>query len=195
MPKIDKLSIDIPPNSLFQPISTDYKNNLTYTEFLLGILKKLNEMIDDINYCEEFIENYAGEIEELQKEFNQLVSDNEQFKIDLEAEINNQLIEFRNQVTIQISTQINALKVYVDTKDAELKAYIDEISLGQIVLYNPITGLMQPLQDIINSMYNIDRADALTATEYDALELTASAYEAYDLTASQYDMDGKSLLV
>ena len=195
MPKIDKLSIDIPPNSLFQPISTDYKNNLTFTEFLLGVLKKLNEMIDDINYCNEFIENYAGEIEKLQNEFNALVKENEQFKIDLQADINNQLVDFRNQVTLQITTQINALKAYVDTQDAGLRDYIDEIALGQIILYDPSTGTMQPLQEIINSLYDNTRDGALTATEYDALDLTATAYDAYQLTATQYDMDGKNLLV
>ena len=195
MPKIDRLSIDIPPNSLFQPISTDYRNNLTYTEFLLGILKKLNEMIDDINYCEEFIENYAGEIEKLQDEFNDLVKENEQFKVDLQADINNQLNAFRNEVTNQITTQINALKAYVDTQDSGLRDYIDEVALGQIILYNPSTGEMQDLQTIINSLFEASRENALTATEYDALELTATAYDAYELTATQYDMDGKTLLV
>lgn len=195
MPKIDKLCIKLPPNRLFQPITTDYKNNLTEVEFLLGVLKKLNEMIVQVNQNTEFIDNYAGEIEELQNEFNALVEENEKFKIDLQADINNQLNAFRNEVTNQITTQITALRAYVDTQDAGLREYIDEVALGQIVLYNPATGEMQDLQDIIYSLYDSTRADALTATEYDALELTASAYDAYELTATQYDNNGKSLLV
>lgn len=195
MPKIDKLSIKLPPNTLFQPITTDYKNNLTEVEFLLGVLKKLNEMIVQVNQNTEFIDNYAGEIEELQNEFNALVEENEKFKIDLQADINNQLNAFRSEVTNQISTQITALRAYVDTQDAGLREYIDEVALGQIVLYNPATGEMQDLQDIIYSLYDSTRTDALTATEYDALELTASAYDAYELTATQYDNNGKSLLV
>lgn len=195
MPKIDKLSIKLPPNRLFQPITTDYKNNLTEVEFLLGVLKKLNEMIVQVNQNTEFIDNYAGEIEELQNEFNALVEENEKFKIDLQADINNQLNAFRSEVTNQITTQITALRAYVDTQDAGLREYIDEVALGQIVLYNPATGEMQDLQDIIYSLYDSTRTDALTATEYDALELTASAYDAYELTATQYDNNGKSLLV
>lgn len=195
MPKIDKLCIKLPPNTLFQPITTDYKNNLTEVEFLLGVLKKLNEMIVQVNQNTEFIDNYAGEIEELQNEFNALVEENEKFKIDLQADINNQLNAFRSEVTNQISTQITALRAYVDTQDAGLREYIDDVALGQIVLYNPATGEMQDLQDIIYSLYDSTRADALTATEYDALELTASAYDAYELTATQYDNNGKSLLV
>lgn len=195
MPKVEKLSIDIPPNSLFQPITTDYRNNLTFTEFLLGILKKLNEMIVEINYCTDFIEKYSGEIEKLQEEFNALVAANEQFKIDLQADINQQLNAFRAEVTAQISAQITALKSYVDVEDAALRSYIDEVALGQIVLYNPATGQMQDLQTIVYSLYDNSRAEALTATEYDALDLTANAYEAYDLTASDYDLNGKTLLV
>lgn len=195
MPKIDLLSIKLPPNTLFQPITTDYKNNLTEVEFLLGVLKKLNEMIVQVNQNTEFIDNYSGEIEKLQNEFNDLVAENEQFKIDLQADINNQLNAFRNEVTNQITTQFNALKAYVDTQDEVLRQYIDDVSLGQIVLYNPSTGEMQDLQTIINSLFEASRENALTATEYDALELTATAYDAYELTATQYDMDGKTLLV
>lgn len=195
MPKIDLLSIKLPPNTLFQPITTDYKNNLTEVEFLLGVLKKLNEMIVQVNQNTEFIDNYSGEIEKLQNEFNDLVAENEQFKIDLQADINNQLNAFRNEVINQISTQINALKAYVDTQDEGLRQYIDDVALGQIVLYNPSTGEMQDLQTIINSLFEASRENALTATEYDALELTATAYDAYELTATQYDMDGKTLLV
>lgn len=195
MPKIDKLCIKLPPNRLFQPITTDYKNNLTEVEFLLGVLKKLNEMIVQVNQNTEFIDNYSGEIEKLQNEFNDLVAENEQFKIDLQADINNQLNAFRNEVTNQITTQFNALKAYVDTQDEGLREYIDDVALGQIVLYNPSTGEMQDLQTIINSLFEASRENALTATEYDALELTATAYDAYELTATQYDMDGKTLLV
>lgn len=195
MPKIEPLSIKLPPNTLFQPITTDYKNNLTEVEFLLGVLKKLNEMIIQVNQNSEFIENYAGEIEKLQKEMEQVYQDNEAFKIALQADINNQLNAFRNEVSIQIQTQINALKAYVDTQDAALRDYIDEVALGDIVLYNPATGEMQGLQAIIYSLYDSTRSDALTATEYDALDLSATAYDAYELTASQYDNNGKSLLV
>lgn len=173
MPKVEKLTLKIPPNSLFQPISTDYANNLTFTEFLLGVLKKLNEMIDDINYCEEFIENYDGEIERLETEINAL----------------------RSSLLNTINAQISNLRRYVDTQDQAIYNYIDTIVLGGIMVFDPFTGMTEPLQDMIYSLYESQRGDALTATEYDALELTANAYAAYDLTATQYDMDGKTLLV
>ena len=195
MSKIDKVSMETPPNRLFQPITTDYRDNLTYVEFLLGVLKKLNEMIDQVNYCSEFIEEYDGEIDRLIKQFNDLVAENEQFKLNLQIDINNQMIAFRDQVNRQLDIQIAGLKGYVDTQNEILRQYVDEIALGQITLYNPATGQMEDLQSIINSMYDMDRTNGLTATEYDALELTATAYDAYDITAYDYDFNGKTILV
>lgn len=195
MPEIKPMCIKLPPNSVFQPISTEYLNNLTEVEFLLGVLKKLNEMIEQVNKNTEFIDNYAGEIERLEQEFNKLVSDNERFKLNLQIDINNQLNAFRREVTNQLDIQIAALKAYVDEQDAELREYVDEIALGQIELYNPSTGEMDDLQSIVNDLYDMQRTDALTATEYDGLDLTATAYEGYDLTASEYDFHAKSLLV
>ena len=48
---------------------------------------------------------------------------------------------------------------------------------------------------MIDNLFNLSRTDAITASEYDALDLTANEYDAYDLTASQYDNNAKSLLV
>jgi hypothetical protein len=41
----------------------------------------------------------------------------------------------------------------------------------------------------------MNRANAISASEYDALELSATAYDAYDLTAREYDINAKSLLI
>ena len=39
------------------------------------------------------------------------------------------------------------------------------------------------------------RSNALSASEYDALELSATAYDGHELTARDYDVNGKTLLV
>ena len=62
-------------------------------------------------------------------------------------------------------------------------------------MYDPTTGVLSPLQTVLDNLYGSTREDALTATEYDALDLTATAYDAYDLTAFDYDKYGKTLLV
>ena len=52
--------------SIFQPTTTVFEDNLTFEEFLTGILCRLNEVIDLVNQHQEFIENYSGKIEEIE---------------------------------------------------------------------------------------------------------------------------------
>lgn len=195
MSKISRIDITTPPNSLFQGITTDYQNNLTYAEFLLGVLKKLNEMVVTLNEHSDFIDNYSGQIEEMQAELAQFRADWAQFQIDINASIADQIAAFKSEVYGQLAAQLTQLKSYVDVQDNALKDYIDNVALGQIMLYNPATGELQDLQTVINSLFDTTRNDALTATEYDALELTATYYDGLQISAYDYDTAGKTLLV
>lgn len=60
---------------------------------------------------------------------------------------------------------------------------------------SPFTGEYVPIVTVINELAHLHKADALTASEYDALDLSAAGYDAYDLTAYDYDWSGKLLLV
>ena len=46
----------------------------------------------------------------------------------------------------------------------------------------------------LNDIYSQTRTGALTASEYDGLDLTANAYDNYELTATDYDTNGKEEL-
>lgn len=185
----------VPPIGFFEPISVDPRDMMTDVEYLLGILKKLNEVIKQVNSNSEFIDKYSGKIEEIEAEI---------------AALRNEMTEFENQINQDITTRFNAIKVeldsaiattliranaYTDAVAANLQEQIEAIVIGQITLFDPTTGIVSPLQVVIDNLYSASRSDALTATEYDALELTATAYDAYELTAADYDQSGKSLLV
>ena len=192
---IKKIDITAPPNSLFQGISTNYQDNLTYAEFLLGVLKKLNETIVEVNSHQEFIENYSGQIEEMQAELAEFKEEWNQYKIDLNASITQQLSYFESAIRGELSAQLAQIRAYIDVQDNALKDYIDNVALGQIYVYNPATGERQDLQTVINSLFDSGRENALTATEYDGLELTATYYDAQDISAYDYDTTGKTLLM
>ena len=185
----------VPPIGFFEPISVDPRDMMTDVEYLLGILKKLNEVIKQVNSNSEFIDKYSGKIEEIEAEI---------------VALRNEMAEFENQINQDITTRFNAIKVeldsaiattliranaYTDAVAANLQEQIEAIVIGQITLFDPTTGIVSPLQVVIDNLYNASRSDALTATEYDALDLTATAYDAYELTAADYDQSGKSLLV
>lgn len=192
---IKKIDITAPPNSLFQGITTNYQDNLTYAEFLLGVLKKLNEMIVEVNSHQEFIDNYSGQIEEMQRELAQFRQEWNQYQIDLNNSVEQQIADFKYEVYARLSGEIAQLRSYIDVQDNALKDYIDNVALGQIMVYNPATGQEQDLQTVINSLFDVSRENAITASEYDALELTATYYDGQQISAYDYDTAGKTLLV
>lgn len=206
MADITKFTITSPPNSLFQGISTNYQDNLTYVEYLLGVLKKMNEVIAQVNSNTSFIENYDGRITELETEITAIRKEIEDFETKVEtdfAELQTELINTINTRLIQIRSELIDLlaiyraesKAYTDTKIAQVEAEIEQILIGQITLRDPTTGLISPLQTVIDNLYDTTREEALTATEYEALNLTATAYDGYELTAFNYDYYGKTNLM
>lgn len=60
---------------------------------------------------------------------------------------------------------------------------------------SPFTGEYVRLEIVINELASLHKSDALTASEYDALDITAAYYDGLDLTAYQYDWNGKTLVV
>lgn len=193
--KIAKIDVSTPPNSLFSGISTNYQNNLTYAEYMLGVLKKLNEMVETINEHTDFIDNYAGQIEEMQQELAEFRAEWKQYQIDINASITEQINAFKAEVLGELAAQITQIKSYIDVQDEALRNYIDSVALGQINVYNPATGELQDLQTVINSLFDTGRTDAITADEYDGLQLTATDYDGRNISAYDYDTAGKVLLM
>lgn len=184
----------IPPIGFFDPISVDPKDMMTDVEYLLGILKKLNEMIAQLNSNTAFIEEYSGKIEEIEADI---------------AALKNEMVEFESEINEEITTRFNAIKLdlqsaiattllqanaYTDATAANLREEIQAVSLGQITLFDPTTGSLNNLQVVIDNIYNTSREEALTATEYDGLQLSATTYDGYQITAFNYDRYGKTIL-
>ena len=185
----------IPPIGFFEPISVDPKDMMTDVEYLLGILKKLNAMIAQLNSNTKFIEEYSGKIEEIEAEVAELRQEMTDFEGQINLEISNRFAQIQVELQTMIATALVQANAYTDALGTRLEREIQEIALGQIMVYDPTTGVLSPLQTVIDNLYGSTREDALTATEYDALDLTATAYDAYDITAFDYDKYGKTLLV
>ena len=185
----------IPPIGFFQPISVDPKDMMTDVEFLLGVVKKLNEIILQTNKNSEFIDKYTGKIEEIETEIVALRNEMTDFEAEINQDITTRFNEIRAELDAAISTALVRANAYTDAVAANLQEQIEQIVIGQITLFDPTTGMISPLQIVVDNLYNAGRTNALTASEYDALDLTATAYDAYELSAYEYDQSGKTLLV
>ena len=191
---IEEITIATPPSRLFQGISTNYLDNMTYAEFLLGILKKMNEIIAVTNTQQEFIDEFNVKYQELLKDFEQLRTEFDALEDKITTSVQAQFDAFEIEVRNLITATQNYLIAYTDSAEARLQAQIEAIQIGAINVIDPTTGVLSPIQTVINNIAG-SSADALTATEYDALNLTATAYDNYDITAYDYDFKGKALLV
>lgn len=185
----------IPPIGFFESISVNPKDMMTDVEYLLGILKKLNETIKQVNLDTEFINNYTGRIEEIEAEIASLREEMTSFENQITLEISNRFAEIQVELQSMIATALTQANAYTDALGNRLEEEIRNIALGQITVYDPTTGVLSPLQTVIDNIYGTTREEALTASEYDALQLTASGYDGYDITAFNYDKYGKTILV
>lgn len=185
----------IPPISFFQPITANPKDWMSDVEFLLGVLKKLNEIIVATNKNSEFIDKYTGKIEEIEAEITALRTEMTTFEEQITSSINTQFNQIKLELQSMIATTLIQANAYTDAIAEALRAEIREISVGQIIVFDATIGTYNSLQSTLDNLYNVSRVDALTASEYDALELSATAYDAYELTAQEYDRQGKTLLV
>lgn len=185
----------VPPIGFFQPISTDPRDMMTDVEFLLGVVKKLNEIIVQTNKNTEFIDEYSGKIEEIEAEIVSLRSEFEQFKLDVNNTIATQFAQIKVELQSMVATALTQANAYTDAIAGQLHEEIEQISIGQITLYDPTTGLVSPLQVVIDNIFGSTRDSALTATEYDSLLLTATTYDGYQISAFNYDKSGKEILM
>ncbi len=186
-------------SSLYQPIPSAYENNITYLEFCLNLAKTVNGMIDEVNKLSESVTGFDDRIkavEDLVSSLNEQVEailvelDNKVSIEDFEQGLNALKVELQNLII----ENYNTLKAYSDAEDEKLQYQIDHFSADNIQVYDPTTGLLSPLNVVLDNIFDTTRDEAISAGEYDALELTAGAYDALEITAIEYDRYGKTIL-
>ena len=84
---------------------------------------------------------------------------------------------------------LDKANAYTLEKVKELLDYFTEPEL--IFVVNPFTNEIQTIQQFIDDLAGYLRYGALTAEEYDSLQLTAEDYDAMQIKALEFDMFGK----
>ena len=188
-----------------------YDDSLSYYEQLCRIKYKLNEVIKNLNDLEENLPSYVkqaidealgGWEERMEAQFaeqNARIAAAEKKIDDSVAEMRAQLDAAIREMEQTINAQLNALylilvnginanRAYIDSQISLLKAEFPDLSTVYVI--SPVDGQLVKIQDCVNDMYNVLRYGALTAAQYDALQLTAKEYDDKSLTAFTYDMYG-----
>lgn len=201
------LFLNIQQLTNFPYIEEDF-DALTDYGLLCKVVEKMNEVISNNNIQNETINTLYENMVALKEYVDTYLVDVDDIKEKL-VEIDGTLNTFAERISqneidignvrVDMTSLINetydSLKAYVDYQDSVLDEKITNIEIGEISVYNPTNGLLQPLQTVINDLYGAGNKDGLSATEFDALDLTASEFDAYNITAYEFDSNGKTILV
>lgn len=185
-----------------------YDDSLSYYELLCKVVDELNKVITKVNETDDEIYNYINmRFDNLQsewitilqanlKEYKALtdlrIEQNEIWTKQKIAELESTLSMQLEQIAQMVRSNNVAIKTFVYFEIAKLRKEVEKITC--VVVESPVTGNQMPIQQALNEMYNALRCCALTAIEYDSLQLSAQDYDNFELTAKDYDLYGKSLL-
>ena len=190
-------------------LPSSYVDSLSYYECLMWlcnyiektIVPAINDNSEAITELQEYVDKYLTDMDEVKAQIleilatltslqDQITSNDEDI-----ADLYEKLGNLKTYTDNLVNESYNVLKQYVDYNDEILDDKITNIQIGQIQVYNPTNGLLQPLQQVLNDIAEQANKDGLTATEFDALDLTATAFDAYEITAHEFDSEGKLILV
>ena len=178
----------------FPFIDEDF-DQMTLYEMICKITEYLNKMRDQVNENTQTAQEYAKYLVEIKDQVADLERQYEEFKAEIHEEIENDFETFTADLTAWLNNQIAIIRYYVDTQYAELNQKIDDVIAGDIQVYDPTTGLLSPIQVVINNIFDMNRTNAITASEYDGLELTATEYDSYEISAFNFDVNAKEILM
>lgn len=171
-----------------------FDESLSYLEELSAILYKLNEVIAQVNAYPDLLEQYEQYLIEIRQEVGRLEIEFEDFKSSTISDIDIRFSQLSTQMYNSIDTQFRIIEYNLGLALDNLQEQIDDIVAGDIKVHDPTTGLLSPIQVVIDNIYDMNRNNAITASEFDGIELTATAFDAIEITAFNFDTNGKELL-
>lgn len=129
---------------------------------------------------------YEEQILMLVKAFNEL---NENVTEYTDSEIK----KLKNELIILINKNLELSKKYTDYNVLILNEKIADITLGDVNIRNPINGLFENVQKVIDDIYYAN-VNGITASRFDSLELSALEYDNKNITASDFDRNSNEIL-
>lgn len=183
---------------------------------VIDIVNPLGAGIEDTikKYMTQYYEQWNKELQEWQAQMTQTINNNNTAlnqRIDtLTEDLNQKQQDFENSMTqefndlnAEILQKVATLAATIQTTDeanrvwtlAQIEDLKKDLTGNFPPVIDPSDGKLESIQVTLNHMWDAWRENALTAQEYDNLELTTDGYDGKELTAISYDRYGKILLV
>lgn len=201
---IDELESEVTSmSSEFESI----KRRLTAVETKLDTIEaELKAYIDEQlagveERLDDKLEAYKAQID---AEIVELIADLNRFKAEIESEItdfdtrldqfNEYMVNRFQELTNYVNSTEEALRALLQVEIDDLQNQIDNLVFELPDIYNPVVGYDTSIQQAIIDLYELAQSDAITAQEFDALEITAAEFDALQITARDFDLHAKSIL-
>lgn len=201
-------------------LPTSFVDSMSYYEMLAWlcdyvtntIIPKINEDSEAINALEAEFIALREEVEDAIKEIPQLRADFEElsakfdetlielqaqydaFKVEVEDEINTLIAQARVAIMEVVNDYFESLNQKIDDEVERIDEKFNTWAIANTIVFNSLRGTQTTLQVYLDDLSGLNRTEAITAGEYDALELTATEYDVKDITAHDYDYFGKTIL-
>lgn len=186
-----------------------YDRALSYEEqlcLLASRVEALKQAVDDFDLdgVKQVLDGFRSDMDAFQTTVNNQINafensvntTNANFQSSINAQISAflskysaDIIALQDNIDKQAAAMNAGNKAYTDSEIAKVKDMIEqiEIDFNHIVVFNPYRGYRTTLQEWIDDNSQSVRFFAITAGEYDTLNLTATKYDNRLLTAYQYD--------
>lgn len=201
-------------------LPTSFVDSVSYYEMLAWLCQYVTEtLIPQINANTEAINAVTDDMDALRREVEEAIADIPQLRADFEAlvvrfdetiaelqrqyeafedeveqEINSQIATIRSEIMEVVDSYYQTLDGKINTEVARLDNKIETFPIANTIVFNTFRGEPTTLQVYLDDLSGLNRFEAITAGEYDGLELTATEYDAKNITAHDYDYLGKTIL-
>lgn len=183
-------------------IPTAFSKALTYEEQLLflmnyienTVIPAINTNADILAEVKEKVDNFDSQYEELKAMIIEMREYVDEAVENIKKDYTEAMATFKEEIETIVNNNYVLLKNYIDLHVADLQEQIDHFDSKNVVVYDQTTGLYSPLQTVLDNIYNQTRENAITCSEFDALELTATEFDAKNISAYEFDQNGKILL-
>ena len=187
-------------------LPTEYNDALSYMETLYRINDKLTETIKVVNAFGETVLNAAKQYTdsaiaekygEFQKQYNELVTQVEQFQ----TAVDNTLKGFQDQFDDykeKTTAEVISAKAYTDASIAQNNEWLLEQISQQVIsvrVLNPFTGERVSIQDMIDYLSMFHMQDGIKISTLGNRQNTVNQMIAYNAKCSDLVVNGANIIV
>ena len=184
-------------------------NEIQNLDWTLDEVKKFGERLDTVTqgildeankYTDEQLATYQAQVEEIRREFTELVDGVEDDFDTLKIQINQSLHQMDlklDDLQDQLEADIQAVNARTDMAIEQNNEYLlahMETELANIKVLNALTGVYVTIQEMFNYLCSLHATDSITYTNLAAKNNTYTQLANYNMTYTQLAMNGANII-